>query len=339
MLQPHVPAYLAHLADRGRSPATIRRYRDELNHYFAWSGERALTGATLNAYRLYLQREKIRQDGPRLGLEARTIRLCLTILFSFCAWLRRQKLAVPEDLPTRDMVEIPRAGKPQREVPTPQEVAALFAAADRMPANTARKCYLRGRARAILTLLRYTGLRRAELLGLNASDLEQRDDCWWVRVRYGKGGEPRRQPVADCARDILAEWLEVREAWAKAHQHTSDALLPVDRVRRLSDRGLTSIWDELLSGAGIQRRITPHGLRHTFASELAAHASVSTVQGLLGHGSVRTTELYLHQMPQHERDAVNRLSAPGQAHRPTRPHPQQSRRPRRRSARRGFRSK
>jgi site-specific recombinase XerD len=294
--------FFTSMADRGKSGETIRRYRTEIRRHLAWLEAQDLlpTIAAVNRYRTHLQGE--------LELRPRSIWLAFTAIFSFYRWCEARAGVI--GLPKSDAIDLPRKDAPQRTMPTLEEIEAVFDAARRMPRQTPRKVYLRHRALLVLMLFRHAGLRRGELLDLNVSHIEQEAERWWLRVVSGKGAQARRIPVSTELRTVLEEWLLYRADWSQKHGYTGDALIPVDSGRRLCERGLTSIWNELLSAADVDRRFTPHGLRHLFASEIHSNgADLKTVQTLLGHQSVLTTEVYIREMPVKLTEAVDMIGA------------------------------
>ena len=295
----HVATFLVHLANSGKSQATQHQYHHKLQVFFAWAGDRPITGELLNEYKLH------RQAGE--GRRPRTVRGDFAALWSFLDWLEDQGLAT--DLPRKGCVKMPRLDSAQRIIPTGAQVSQLFKAAERMPGHTPRKRYLRGRALAILTLLADCGLRRGELLALNVGDIWQgQGQRWQVHVRCGKGAQARQVPCNDRAHNLLSHWLDVRRGFCVEHRHTSDALIPVDRKRRLGGGGLDLIWAELLEMAELtESGLTPHSLRHWFGTRTAAAKDLPTAQRLLGHSSLETTYQYLHTDQEAMNAAVDAL--------------------------------
>lgn len=294
----HLDAYLEDLRGANKSDLTIHAYRHKIKQFLEWLGDRPVTRQTLQGYRLHRQGE---------GRRPRTIRCDFTAIFAFFAWLEANGYA--EDLPRRGAIVLPRMDEAQRETPTDDEVARFFAEAMRMPAHTERKKYLRGRALAIVTILAFAGLRRAELLALNVSDIQTDTAPWRLRVRCGKGAQTRWLPLSSEAQTHLREWMEIRKKWCADHGHTSDALFPVDRNRRLAHRALDSVWAELLEVCGMgASKITPHSFRHWFGTRTAGAVDLPTAQKLLGHKRLETTFQYLHTNAEKMQEAVESLT-------------------------------
>jgi integrase/recombinase XerC len=174
----------------------------------------------------------------------------------------------------------------------PGEVENLLEAPSGGESNDER---LGRRDQAILELLYATGLRVGELVSLDwrAIDLSARV----LRVR-GKGGKERMVPFGRPAADALRHWLEVWEslrAGATGEDPESEPVFLNFRGGRLTDRSIRNIIDRWVDSAAVARGVHPHTLRHTFATHLLeAGADLRTIQELLGHASLSTTQKYTH---------------------------------------------
>lgn len=148
------------------------------------------------------------------------------------------------------------------------------------------------RDRAILEVLYSAGLRVSELAGLNASDLDF--DGGTLRVR-GKGRRERIAPLGSYATRALKQWLAVRRLSSR-EKSGPDAPVFVNKFgRRLTTRSVGRMLEKHLSATGLDRRTTPHTLRHSFATHLLDRgADIRSVQELLGHKSLVTTQIYTH---------------------------------------------
>jgi integrase/recombinase XerC len=157
------------------------------------------------------------------------------------------------------------------------------------PADDARQA----RARAILELLYATGIRCSELVGLDVAELDL--DARLVRV-VGKGRKQRIVPFGRSAHQALRTYLALRKP---AHTN-SDALFLNARGGRLTDRSVRQILARRLRETAAVRRISPHALRHSFATHLLERgADLRSIQELLGHTSLSTTQRYTHLNARH----------------------------------------
>jgi site-specific recombinase XerD len=155
---------------------------------------------------------------------------------------------------------------------------------------------------AILILLSFTGMRRQELVGLDVSsiDFERRT----AKV-LGKGAKERLLPLNSIVMDALTSWLEVRPAVADP-----DPLFVNRAGKRLTGRSIYNIVKKYVRQAGIMKgKISPHKLRHTFATLLhLSEVDILEIQRLLGHASITSTQVYTHTNTQKLRSAVDRLA-------------------------------
>jgi len=204
---------------------------------------------------------------------------CLRSFFRYCC---REKLAPGN--PAKAL-RTPRAGRRLPHFLSTDQVAQLLEAP---PANEP----LGLRDRAILETLYSAGLRVAELAGLNVEDWNRDADI--VRV-VGKGHKERMAPIGRYAAQALARYLAVRTPDAAAAQTHRQALFLNQRGRRLTTRSVGRLLEKYIRQAGLDRLTTPHTLRHSFATHLLdGGADLRSVQELLGHRSLTTTQIYTH---------------------------------------------
>jgi len=206
-----------------------------------------------------------------------TIGRKLAAVRSYCGWLCR--MGTLQNNPAR-AIRNPKAPQNLPRFLSESEIQRLLES----PADTE----LGRRDRAILELLYATGLRAAELTGLNTNNinLDQRT----VQV-LGKGRKERLVPFGSHATDAIRNYLEIRSSWS----NRSDALFLSPNGKRLSTDGLRKLLAEHLKNAAINKPATPHAIRHSFATHLLnAGADLRTIQELLGHASLGTTQRYTH---------------------------------------------
>ena len=145
------------------------------------------------------------------------------------------------------------------------------------------------RNRALAETLYSCGLRISELVGLNWADIDP--ELGMVRVRHGKGNKERLVPIGEPAVKALDDWRGRMSHFAGPAGPVFTNL----RGRRLSTRSVELIVARLLAVSGVHNRITPHGLRHSFATHLLDHgADLRSIQEMLGHASLTTTQRYTH---------------------------------------------
>jgi len=267
------------LAD-GLSKNTLGAYRSDLALFAGWLAEsgRSIAGADEAAINAYLAHLHARPGGIKTTSQRRlmaTLRRCYR-------WLLDQGRLTADPLLNIDKPPtIQRFPKTLSE----KQVEDLLAAPD---VETA----LGLRDRAMLELLYATGLRVSELVGIRLFELSLNDNV--VRV-MGKGSKERLVPLGQ----IAAEWLQRYIAGARGEllgQHVSDAVFVTTRGGGMTRQMFWTLVKKYALQAGIpQERISPHVLRHAFATHLLNHgADLRVVQLLLGHADISTTQVYTH---------------------------------------------
>lgn len=157
------------------------------------------------------------------------------------------------------------------------------------------------RDRAIFETLYSTGLRVSELVGLNWLDID--DELGMVMVRSGKGNKDRLVPVGEPALDALKAW---RRAMPIAWEQTGPVIINL-RGGRLTTRSVELILERRIAAAGLRAGITPHGLRHCFATHMLSNgADLRSIQEMLGHASLATTQRYTHVSVNHLKEVYKR---------------------------------
>ena len=286
--------YLTYLrVERGLSPATIRAYRADLLDFAAGEGVAAAWGEGPEPARRHLA-ARTRRGKPRdPGLAPTSLRRRAASIRGF------YRFAYGDGLIGKDVaahLDLPRQPRLLPETLTVAEVEALLEAAPDV------------RARALLELLYAAGLRVSEALGLDREDLST--DGGFVRV-IGKGDKERLVPVGDIALDWLDRWLtEARPALLElAHvaPPRGGPLFLGDRGGRLARQQAFAIVKGAARAAGLPPAVSPHTLRHSFATHLLeGGADLRIVQELLGHASISTTQLYTHLTGERIRDVYSR---------------------------------
>ncbi len=270
-----------------QSKKTVENYRHYLKRFekFAKSTTDVakIDANTVRDYRLHLHRTPIRGQG--VTLDIKTQQYHLIALRALLKHLHKNdvKTMSPEK------IELPKVPERQVEVLSREELSAMFTAIDVTKRNGARDL-------AILHLLYSTGLRVSELSNLNRKDvnLESRE----FRV-VGKGKKARIVFISDTATEYVKDYLDARnDNWtplfvSNSNRSRQDSLLGEDR--RLEPQAIERIVRNIAAAAGIVKKVTPHTLRHTFATELLKNgADIRSVQEMLGHASITTTQIYTH---------------------------------------------
>ena len=263
-------------AERGAARATLRSYAQDLGDFSAFlaaagSSPVAADPRAVRDYLAALHRRK---------LSAATAARRLSCLRQFYRFLFAE--GVRGDDPTAAL-EGARRRRPLPRVLSEAEVDALLAAATAHPGPD------RLRLVALVELLYATGLRVSELVSLPRAAM--RGDPRFLIVA-GKGGRERMVPLSEPAVAAVREYLAGQ---AKARQPTSRWLFP-SRAGHVTARRFAQLLKDLAVAAGIDhRRVSPHVLRHAFASHLLAHgADLRAVQQMLGHADISTTQIYTH---------------------------------------------
>ncbi|MDY0162559.1 tyrosine recombinase XerC [Desulfobotulus sp.] len=215
-----------------------------------------------------------------------TIGRRLSALRSFSAWLMRQELRGSD--PTLGV----RTPKKEKHLPRWLTVDEAFRLLDAVPASDWQDL----RNRALLETLYSTGLRVSELAGLDVQDIDAEREL--VRVRAGKGEKDRLVPIGLPALQAIAAYREALSgltAFRLLEGRGEDALFRNTRMARLGVRSIRTILDTEARRAGLPTRVSPHDLRHSFATHLLdGGADLRSVQELLGHESLSTTQRYTH---------------------------------------------
>ncbi len=281
--------YLTYLqAERGLSPATIKAYASDLADFAAGRGTADGWSGGPEVAQRYLAARTRRGRAADPGLAPTSLRRRAAAIRSF------YRFAFGEGLITRDIaanLDLPRMPRLLPETLTVGEVGRLLEAAGSDAADDPRL-----RDRALLELLYAAGLRISEALRLDLEDISF--DGAFVRV-IGKGDKERLVPVGEVAVGVLRRWVAGQRAALVAANHVvpvrGGPLFVGARGRRLPRQQAWSAVKRAAAAAGLSDRVSPHTLRHSFATHLLeGGADLRIVQELLGHASISTTQLYTH---------------------------------------------
>jgi integrase/recombinase XerD len=286
----HLEPFLEMLAaERGAARLTVAAYRNDLIDAARTVKDRALAEASSDDLRAYLARL------ARQGMAPRSVARKLSALRQFFRFLvlERQR----GDDPTAEL-DAPRLGRPLPKVLSQDEAGALLAAArGKTGADGARLVCL-------LELLYGSGLRVSELVGLPLA--AARGNKRFLLVR-GKGDKERLVPLSPPARAALDAYLAVRATFLKPKSESRYLFPSRSGTGHLTRERCAQLLKRLALEAGLDpARLSPHVLRHAFASHLLDHgADLRSVQEMLGHADIATTQIYTHVMG----DRLQRLVA------------------------------
>lgn len=265
--------------ERGLSDNTRTAYRNDLVHLSRWLETSHRNNELLHASAEDLTAYLVYRSGE--GFSPRSTARCLSTLRRFYAYCIREKLR--DDDPTR-LLDAPKIGRHLPDSLSETDVEKLLAVPD---INTT----LGLRDRAMLELLYATGLRVSELTGLLFSQLNTRQGV--LRIT-GKGNKERLVPMGEEALHWLTRYLQESRPELLDGQ-PAEALFVTQRQAGMTRQAFWYLIKRYASQAGITATLSPHTLRHAFATHLLNHgADLRVVQMLLGHSNISTTQIYTH---------------------------------------------
>ncbi len=279
LLDPLVERYLSRLrVEGGLATNTLESYRRDLTKFQQYLAQRRLRMGDVISPQIVVTFLASLQQKP---LAASSIARMLSAMRGWFRFLAREEIA--EGNPLRDLATARRPVRLPRTL-TMQEVTTLLD----LPVGPAAEDH---RDRAMLELLYASGLRVSELVGLAVSQIDLNAGC--LRV-MGKGAKERVVPMGQTARDLLADYVaHVRPTLLKGR--LSRALFISRRGQTLTRQAFWKLLRQRAQRAGIVKPISPHMLRHSFATHLLeGGADLRTVQTMLGHANISTTQIYTH---------------------------------------------
>jgi integrase/recombinase XerC len=281
-MQAAVQSFLQHLRiERNSSPLTLKSYGDDFESFYEYLRDKLgrvaemeeLNISVLRGYVTYLHECEYARS---------TIARRLACLRSFFKFTTRE--GITDSNPAKAL-RTPRTGRKLPHFLTTEQISKLL---ESPPANDAMGL----RDRAILETMYSAGLRVAELVSLNVSDWDRAANI--LRV-LGKGKKERIAPVGSYAAKALDRWMEVRVGDPQAPPEERDAMFLNRFGRRLTTRSIGRMLEKYLLVTGLDSITSPHTLRHSFATHLLdGGADLRSVQELLGHKSLTTTQIYTH---------------------------------------------
>ncbi len=287
--------------ERNRSKLTLRNYDHYLKRFVEFCAKQGVTDPEdidlelVRSYRLFINR--LTQKNQQLKVITQNYHLIA--LRSFLKYLAKRdiKSLAPEK------IELPKTPSRQVEFLTVEEVERLIEAT-----KSEKNKLVQLRDRAILDMLFSTGLRISELMNLKKENVNIKRREFSVR---GKGDKLRVVFLSDDASDALGKYLDAREDNSKAlfiaHKEKQSVEKQIEThgeaKHGLTPRTVQRLIKKYAMLAGIMKKITPHTLRHSFATDLLANgADIRAVQEMLGHASISTTQIYTHLTNKRLRD-------------------------------------
>ncbi len=279
-------------SQRNASPQTVRAYRGDISAFLKWCERESVD--VLDATHREVRRFLAYLDQARYS--RRTVNRRLSAIKSFYRWLVVE--GTVESSPA-EVLQGPKQGKPLPRAVHRHEMDRLLSVAlegKRPEEATPQEL----RDRAILELLYASGLRVSEAAGLRLSGLDLHERL--VRV-MGKGSKERIVPLHATACKALDDYLRLGRS-ALLGSGSSEAVFVSARGNDMSANAIRIVFKQALRKAGLDESLSPHAMRHSFATDLlAGGADLRSVQEMLGHSSLSTTQVYTHMTPEHLRKA------------------------------------
>lgn len=288
----HLEAFLEMLsAERGAAVHTLEAYRRDLLDYagFLTKRGRALTNGSAADVRAFLT--TLSDAGLKASTQARRL----------SAMRQLHRFLLDEDIRTDDptsAVESPKRARPLPKIVTEAQTQSIIDAAASLDGPEAVRLL------CIVELLYASGLRVSELVTLPLAAVSGERRTIMVK---GKGGRERLVPLGAPAREAINAYLKIRARFLPKLERAQRFLFPSRGVEgHLTRRRVAQLMKDLAIEAGVDpRKLSPHVLRHAFASHLVAHgADLRSVQQLLGHADIATTQIYTHVQDERLRKLV-----------------------------------
>lgn len=281
--------------ERGRAVKTVENYDRYLTRFIAW-GEiqtpKDITESKVREFRLWLNRQP---GTAKDSMKRRTQNYYLIAIRAFLKYMRKRDIVSLSP----EKIELAKVPERHLDLISPTELTRLLEAT----AGTDEKHV---RDKAILETLFSTGLRVSELCSLD-SDIDLSRDDFSVR---GKGDKVRVVFLSETAKDAIRAYLKVRTDMEPALFVSAPRVKEKNKrvPTRLTPRSIELLIKTYAAKAGITKKVTPHVMRHSFATDLLGNgADIRSVQQLLGHASINTTQIYTHVTDAHLREVYKKF--------------------------------
>ena len=262
------------LIDKGYSENTIESYKRDLNKFLEYNKNTSIDNISNEDLKKYI---KYLNDN---GLNEKSIARNISSLKSFYKFLVISKYISSN---TSDSLYLPKIKKSLPSTLTEEEVMSLL--------DIDLTDNFSYRNKAMLELLYATGLRVSELINLKLQDIDFSQDI--IRT-FGKGSKERIIPIGDYAKEYLEKYIyEYRSSMLK--KDNNEYIFLNNHGKQMTRQGFFKIIKKIAKEKGINKELSPHTLRHSFASHLLKYgADLRTIQELLGHSDISTTQIYTH---------------------------------------------
>lgn len=271
-------------AERRYSPLTVRNYQRDIDQFLVWM---SLTRDSFvpNMIKREDVEEWIIYLGDKRKLKATSVNRTVASLRTLWRWLLHHGHV------KRDVVSMIRSTKTPRRLPVFVPDSRMAEVVEGIKEDLASGDYVRVRDAVVVVLFYTSGMRLAELHALNVGDISA--DFSHIRV-LGKGRKERIVPLIAPVQEILKKYCGQKSSQNICIDQKK-ALILSEKEERLSQRTLQRIVDRVLKASGVQGKTSPHVLRHTFATHLLnMGADLRDIQELLGHSSLKATQVYTH---------------------------------------------
>lgn len=288
--------------EKGRSVKTIENYDRYLKRFLDFvkvKKPEEITEKQIREFRLFLNR----QSGAKNGLQVETMKkktqnYYLIALRAFLKYLQRQNIKTISP----EKIELAKISERSLDLITQEELKRLLQTPN-------EKSLIGKRDKAILELLFSTGLRVSELCALNKNNVDLKKDDFSIQ---GKGGKVRVVFLSDVAKEALQKYLDARKDFEEALFIRYGKKAEIGEDKRISPRAMQRLLKQSAIKAGITKKVTPHIIRHSFATDLLNNgADIRSVQAMLGHASISTTQIYTHVTDTHLREIHKKFHGKG----------------------------
>ncbi len=270
--------------ERRYSPLTVRNYRHDIESFIAWCGlscesfvPEDVDRTDIEGWIVYLSKDR--------GLKASSVNRSVASLRSFWRWMLVHRRT------ERDIVSTIAPSRTPRRLPTFVADSRMDDVLKGLSEDIASEDVSRVRDAVIILMFYTLGLRLAELHGANDEDISA--DFRSIRV-LGKGNKERVVPIIGVVGDVIKKYFRLKSS-QNICIGQKKALILSSKGERISQRTMQRIVDRVLKASGVQGKSSPHVLRHTFATHLLnMGADLREIQELLGHSSLKATQVYTH---------------------------------------------